>query len=101
VGDWPVVIATIVGCYALKLAGYYVPEPWLAGPGVRRFVELVPVALLSALVVVEALAQGRHIDLDGPRLAGVAAAAVLVWRRALFPVVVLAAAVVAVLFRHL
>jgi branched-subunit amino acid transport protein len=101
VGDWPVVIATIVGCYALKLAGYYVPEPWLAGPGVRRFVELVPVALLSALVVVEALAQGRHIDLDGPRLAGVAAVAVLVWRRALFPVVVLAAAVVAVLFRHL
>jgi branched-subunit amino acid transport protein len=100
VGDWPVVIATIVGCYALKLAGYYVPEPWLAGPGVRRFVELVPVALLSALVVVEALAQGRHIDLDAPRLAGLAAAAVLVWRRAPFPVVVLAAAVVAVLFRH-
>jgi len=100
VGDWPVVIATIVGCYALKLAGYYVPEPWLAGPGVRQFVELVPVALLSALVVVEALAQGRHIDLDAQRLAGLAAAAVLVWRRAPFPVVVLAAAVVAVLFRH-
>jgi branched chain amino acid efflux pump len=100
VGDWPVVITTIVGCYALKLAGYYVPEPWLAGPGVRRFVELVPVALLSALVVVEALAQGRHIDLDAPRLAGLAAAAVLVWRRAPFPVVVLAAAVVAAFFRH-
>ena len=99
-GDWPVVIATVVGCYALKLAGYYVPEPWLAGPGMRRFVELVPVALLSALVVVEALAEGRHIDLDAPRLAGLAAAAVLVWRRAPFPVVVLAAAVVAVLFRH-
>jgi branched-subunit amino acid transport protein len=95
-----VVVATVVGCYALKLAGYYVPEAWLAGPGVRRFVELVPVALLSALVVVEALAQGQHIDLDGPRLAGVAAAAVLVWRRTPFPVVVLAAAVVAVLFRH-
>ena len=99
-GNWPVVIATIVGCYALKLAGYYVPERWLAGPGVRRFVELVPVALLSALVVVETFAQGRHIDFDGPRLAGVAAGGVLVWRRAPFPVVVLGAAVVAVVFRH-
>jgi branched-subunit amino acid transport protein len=99
-GRWPVVIATIVGCYALKLAGYYVPERWLSGPGVRRFVELVPVALLSALVVVETLAQGQHIEIDGPRLVGVAAAAVLVWRRAPFPVVVLAAAAVAVLFRH-
>ena len=99
-GNWPVVIATIVGCYALKVAGYHVPERWLAGPGVRRFVELVPVALLSALVVVETFAQGRHIDFDGPRLAGVAAGAVLVWRRAPFPVVVLGAAVVAVAFRH-
>jgi branched-subunit amino acid transport protein len=95
-----VVIATNVGCYALKLAGYYVPEPWLAGPGWRRFVKRLPVALLSALVVVEGLAQGRHLDINRPRLAGVAAAAVLVWRRAPFPMVVLAAAVVAVLFRQ-
>jgi branched-subunit amino acid transport protein len=100
-GNWTVVIATIVGCYGLKLVGYYVPERWLAAQGVRRLVELVPVALLSALVVVETLAQGQHIDLDWPRLAGVAAAAVLVWRRAPFPVVVLGTAVVAVVFRHI
>lgn len=99
--DWPVVIATVVGCYFFKIAGYYVPARWLAAPRVRRTVELLPVALLAALVVVEAVAQGRHVDLDGPRLAGVALGGVLVWRRAPFPVVVIAAGVVAVALRHL
>ena len=37
----------------------------------RRLVELLPVALLAALVVVEAVANGRHLHFDGPRLAGV------------------------------
>lgn len=99
-GNWPLVIATVVGCYLLKLAGYVVPERWLSGPRVRRVVELVPVALLAALVVVEAVADGRHLDLNGPRLAGVAVGGVLVWRRAPFPVVVIAAGVVAVALRH-
>ena len=65
----------------------------------RALVELLPVALLAALVVVEAVADGRHIVLDGPRLAGFAAGAVAVWRRAPFLVVVIAAAVVAALLR--
>jgi branched-subunit amino acid transport protein len=101
VNEWPVVISTIVGCYAFKAAGYVLPERWLAGARLRRVVELLPVALLAALVVVEALAAGRHLDWDGPRLAGVAAGGLLVWRRAPFPVVVVAAGVVAVLFRHI
>lgn len=96
---WLLVVATIVGTYALKLAGYFVPPAVLAHPRVRRLVELLPVALLAGLVVVEAAANGRHIDIDGPRLAGVAVGALAVWRRAPFLVVVVAAAATAALLR--
>ena len=96
---WLVVLSTIAGCYLLKLAGYFVPPSLLARPRIRQVVELLPVALLAALVVVEALAEGRHLHADGPRLAGFAVGAVAVWRRAPFLVVVVAAAVTAALLR--
>ena len=96
---WVLVIATAAGCYALKLAGYLVPERILGAPSVRRLVELLPVALLAALVVVEAVADGRHIQLDGPRLAGLGAGAIAVWRRAPFLAVVVVAGVVAAVLR--
>lgn len=96
---WIVVVGTVVGCFGLKLAGYLVPARALDAPRVRRAVELLPVALLAALVVVEAIANGRQIQLDGPRLAGFAAGAVAVWRRAPFLVVVVVAAAVAALLR--
>jgi len=57
------------------------------------------VALLAALVVVELLADGRRLDFDGPRLAGFAAGAIAVWRRAPFLVVVVTAGLVAAGFR--
>jgi uncharacterized membrane protein len=96
---WTLVTCTVVGCYALKLAGYYVPQRLLSRPRGRRVVELLPVALLAALVVVEAVAQGRHIQVDRARLAGVAVAAVAVWRRAPFLVVVVLAGLTAALLR--
>ncbi|MGI8677244.1 MAG: AzlD domain-containing protein [Jatrophihabitans sp.] len=90
---WLLVIATIVGCYLLKLAGYLVPARVLDHPHARRLVELLPVALLAALVVVQLVADGSHLDLDGPRLAGFAVGTLAVWRRAPFLLVVVAAAV--------
>jgi len=96
---WPLVLATIAGCYLLKLAGYFVPARVLDHRQVRRLVELVPVALLAALVVVEAIANGRHVDWNAARLAGFAAGAVAVWRRAPFIVVVVVAGLVAALLR--
>jgi branched-subunit amino acid transport protein len=96
---WLLVLATVAGCYLLKLAGYLVPASLLDLPRVRHLVELLPVALLAALVVVEAFAQGRHIEIDGPRLAGFGVAALAVWRRAPFLVVVIVAALTAALLR--
>ena len=74
---------------------------WLLAALVRRVVELLPVALLAALVVVEAVAAGRHWSFDGPRLAGFGAGALAVWRRLPFLAVVVAAAAVAAVLRLL
>jgi uncharacterized membrane protein len=98
---WVLVLATAGGCYALKVAGYLVPARLLDAPQVRRLVELLPVALLAALVVVEAVASGRHLQWDAARLAGFDAAAVAVWRRAPFLAVVVIAAVVAAAARQI
>jgi branched-subunit amino acid transport protein len=98
---WTLVAATIAGCYLLKLAGYLVPARVLDAPRVRRLVELLPVALLAALVVVETVADGRSLQFDGPRLAGLGAGAIAVWRRAPFIVVIVVAAVVAAVLRLL
>lgn len=96
---WVLVLGTVLGCYLLKLAGYLVPARLLDHGPVRRAVELLPVALLAALVVVEAVSAGSAYDFDGPRLAGFAVGAVAVWRRAPFLVIVVAAAATAALLR--
>jgi branched-subunit amino acid transport protein len=95
VNTWLAVIVTGLGCYALKLAGLVMPQRVLADARVRRFTELVPVALLTALIAVETLAHGRALEADGPRLAGLGAAVVALLLRAPFLVVLAVAAAVA------
>ncbi|MFB9839912.1 AzlD domain-containing protein [Actinoallomurus acaciae] len=89
---WIAVVATGLGCYGLKLAGLVMPQRVLGDPRVRRFSELVPVALLTALIVVQSLANGRTLELDTPRLAGLAAAVAALLLRAPFLVVLIVAA---------
>lgn len=92
---WIAVLATGAGCYALKLAGLVMPRRILDDARVRRRTELVPVALLTALVAVQSLAHGQTLDLDGPRLAGLGAAVVALLLRAPFLAVLAIAALVA------
>ncbi|GAA4230616.1 hypothetical protein GCM10022254_25890 [Actinomadura meridiana] len=92
---WIAVIATGLGCYALKIAGLVTPQRVLADPRVRRFTELVPVALLTALIAVQALADGRALEFDAARMAGLAGAVVALLLRAPFLVVLAVAAGVA------
>jgi branched-subunit amino acid transport protein len=89
---WIAVLATAAGCYGLKLAGLTVPQRLLASPLVRRFAELVPVALLAALSAVQSATSGQAIDLDPGRLAGLGAAIVALVLRAPFLVVIVVAA---------
>jgi uncharacterized membrane protein len=87
---WTVVLVGSVGCYLLKLAGLSVPAAWVQHPWVTRVVDFVPAALLAALVVVQAVASGRDLVLDG-RLVALAVAAIALALRAPFIVVLLLA----------
>jgi Branched-chain amino acid transport protein (AzlD) len=89
---WIAVLATAGGCYALKLAGLTIPRRLLGNARMRRFAELVPVALLAALIAVQAAASGRSLVLDPARLAGLAAAMLALLLRAPFLLVIAVAA---------
>jgi len=93
VNTWIAIGATVVGCYAVKLAGLLVPAGVLERPLVRRLAALLPVALLAALTAQQTFADGQTLVLDA-RAAGVAAAGVALVLRAPFLVVVAAAVVV-------
>jgi len=98
--SWSALLALCAISYALKASG-----PVLAGgrqlrPRVRQTLDLVAVPLLAALIAVQTLGDGNRLVLDA-RVPALAVAAVLVWRRAPFLVVVLAAAATAALLRAL
>ena len=97
---WVAVLVGSAGCYLLKLAGYLVPGSILDRREVRITAGLLPVALLSALVVVQTFASGTAIEIDA-RLAGLGVSVVALLLRAPFLVVVLAAAVAAAVLRAL
>ena len=95
---WAAVIGAGLGCYLLKLAGLSIPPKVLDHPVVERVADLIPVALLAALVAVQVLATDGALVLDA-RLVGLAVAFVLLLVRAPFLVVVFGAALVAALVR--
>jgi branched-subunit amino acid transport protein len=95
---WAAILVGGVGCYLLKLAGLSVPQRVLDRPVVRRTADVIPVALLSALIAVQVFSTGHGLALDA-RAAGLAAAVVLLLLRAPFLVVVFGAALTAALLR--
>jgi len=95
---WTAVIAASLGCYLLKLAGLSVPPRVLERPVVERIADLIPVALLAALVAVQVFGSGPRLVLDA-RTAGLGVAVVLLLLRAPFLVVVFGAALSAALLR--
>lgn len=90
---WIAIGVTAVSCYAVKLAGLLVPAGVLERPLVKRLATLLPVALLAALTAQQTFADGRVLVFDA-RTAGVAAAAVALFLRAPFLLVVAAAVLV-------
>jgi branched-subunit amino acid transport protein len=100
VNAWPLIALMALVTFATKgvgpavMTGRDLPAP------VTSVVTRLAAALLAALVVVNALADGRAWHL-GADTAGVGVAALLVWRRAPVLVVVLSAAVTAALVRRL
>lgn len=95
---WAAILVASVGCYLLKLIGLSLPERVLSHPGVERVADLIPVALLAALVAVQVFAGGPALTLDA-RVLGLGFAVVALLLRMPFLVVVVGASVVAALAR--
>jgi len=106
--SWAAILILAAGAYGFKALGLLVFGP-LAGrsgaseatdgvePGgglALQLGQLLPPALLAALVVNQTVSDGQELVLDA-RLAGVVAGAIAVWRGAPFWLVILVAAAVA------
>ena len=86
------IVALVVAVGGQRLVGAFVVGPVLARrPGTTRLMGLVPAAVVMAVIVQLSIADGRSLAVDA-RLAGMVVAGVLVWRRAPFLAVVVAAA---------
>ncbi|MCZ4500120.1 MAG: branched-chain amino acid transport [Marmoricola sp.] len=99
---WIAIGVCALGCYLLKLAGVSVPPSVLERPLVQRIADLLPVALLAALIAVQVFSRGDGSDTTlavDARLAGLGAAVVALLLRAPFLVVVLVSALTAALLR--
>ena len=95
---WFAILGAGMDCYVLKLAGVSLPARVLEHPVVERVADLIPVALLAALVAVQVFADGTRLTVDA-RTAGLAASVVALLLRAPFLVVVFVAAATAALLR--
>jgi branched chain amino acid efflux pump len=98
--SWTAILALCAVSYALKALGPVFAGGRQLGPRVRRMLDLVAVPLLAALIMTQTLGDGHRLVIDA-RVPALAVAALLVWRRAPFLVVVLAAAVTAAALRAL
>ena len=88
------ILVLAAGTYALRLAGPLAHHRFAPPPRLQRLLSDAAVVLLVALVVTSAVAAGQHAA-GWARPVAVLVAGVLVWRRAPFPVVVIAAAATA------
>jgi hypothetical protein len=97
---WNIILLASTIVVALKLVGYLVPPSFLERPTPSRVVNLLTVALLSALVVVLTIGLQGQVVLDA-RVPAVILAAGLFALRVPFILVIIAAAAVAALLRLL
>lgn len=95
---WQIVLLASIAVLAIKLVGYVIPPSWVERPTPARVANLLTIALLSALVVVQTLGAGQAIVVDA-RVPALVVAAGLFALRVPFILVVIAAAAVAALIR--
>ncbi|SDI62632.1 Branched-chain amino acid transport protein (AzlD) [Arthrobacter subterraneus] len=97
---WIWILAACAISYLTKLAGYLVPARLMENPRMTRVAGTLTIGLLASLTAVNTFSSGQSLALDA-RLAALAAAAVALWLRAPFLVVVLAGAGAAAVARLL
>ena len=93
------IVLLMLGAWGQRLAGMFIVGPVLERrPLLTAATNLIPAAVISAVVVQLTLARGTSLVLD-ERMAGMLVAGILVWRKAPFIVVVVAAAAATALLR--
>jgi branched-subunit amino acid transport protein len=95
---WLGILLASAAVYSWKILGYMVPSSVLKHPTVSRIANLLTVALLAALLGVQGLTGGGEIIFD-PRIPALGVAAILLYFRAPFVVMVASSALVAALIR--
>lgn len=97
---WGWIAVACLAAYALKLAGYLLPQKLLDRPVVHDLAGALTVGLLTSLTVMNTVGKGQAIALDS-RLLALAAGALALKLKAPYIVVVIAGAVSAALGRRL
>lgn len=88
---WPAFAGLVAGSYLLKALGLVALGDRKPPARVEELLGLLPAALFGALIVVSTFATDRALVIDA-RAAGLAAAALAIWKRASVVVVVVVAA---------
>lgn len=95
---WLGILLASAAVYSWKILGFMVPSSVLKHPTISRIANLLTVALLSALLGVQGLTGGGEIHFDA-RIPALGIAAILLYFRAPFVVMVAVSAIVAALLR--
>ena len=91
---WIAVIGASLVVWALKSAGYVVPQRFVESAGMSRVAAVVTVALLASLVVSQTIHSDSGVGIDA-RFPALGVAAVLLYYRAPFLLVLVVAGCVA------
>jgi hypothetical protein len=95
---WFWILLAAAAAYAIKLSGYLLPRKLLDRPAVVRLATGLTVGLLASLTILNTVGKGQAIVLDS-RLLALGAAAIALWLKAPYLVVVLVGAIAAALGR--
>jgi uncharacterized membrane protein len=97
---WFWILVACVLAFLTKLLGYLVPRKWLTNPRIARIAGTLTIGLLASLTVANPVTTGQALSLDS-RVGALVAAAIALWLRAPFLVVVIAGAAAAAGLRML
>jgi len=95
---WFWVLLSAAAAYAIKLSGYLLPRKLLDRPVIVRLATGLTVGLLASLTILNTVGNGQRIVLDS-RLLALGAAAIALWLKAPYLVVVIVGAAAAGLGR--
>ena len=97
---WTAVIGASIVAFAFKYIGQSIPQSLLSHPRVAKIADLIPTALLAGLVAVQTFANKSELVID-QRLAGLAVAAIALYLRANFLVMLIAATVTSAILHQI